>query len=365
MSARTPAQAVAQEIAVPPHLGARPINDVSDLTAEDRLERAGPGRDWGDLPPTGVWAEEMAASRAVCRQVRDREPPASDRPDPATVRSLAGCSPVDLYYGIGIPANPVRARLCAFARPEDGGAPAITGRAMLMTIYANGVGAERDLGVATHLACGLAAAPAESHERVTHLTELRATHWQGRDFHFCDDITSGESGGLCAELEARLAEPRRAGAFASLTAGWPAERLRAFQALQRTHAAYVEAHQGATFAGGTDRVAALIEAGEQERDRFLDQVRELVAGHVPLYSAEQVRRANRQLAWLVRDGQREGEYSEGMPGPAEHAREEAAWRTYRDAFIAFAQARDVGLARERLATWLARPRLDARSLRDE
>jgi hypothetical protein len=296
--------------------------------------------------------------------MRGHEPPASDRPDAATARSRADFDASDLYYGIGMPADPARARLCAFTQPESG-APALAGRAMLMTVYANGVGAGRDLDVAIHLACGLASAPSESHERVTHLTELRAAHWQGRDFHYCDDAGGDEARGACAELRARRAAPRRAAALAALAAGWPAEHRRAFEAVRRAHAAYVAALQRATFVGDNDRAALLIEAGERERDLFLAEIRELNAGRIPHYSADQVRRANRQLAWLVRDGQHEGEYSEDMPGPAEHAREEVAWRAYRDAFIAFARARDAGLARERLATWLARPRLDAHSLRDD
>ena len=173
-------------------------------------------------------------SKAICRAVLHRDPPAADRPDARTAASLEGCDSEKLYYGIGRKADPVRARQCAFLEmrkePDEG---IFAGRTMLMTIYANGVGAARDLDVATHLACGLDGAPAEVDGRVLHLAGLKAKGSSGRDFDFCDDITSGLAEGYCADHAANLAAPVREARIARLTGGWSAGEKQAFALVLR------------------------------------------------------------------------------------------------------------------------------------
>ena len=122
---------------------------------------------WGDDHESFTQGPEFAASKATCRRLRGLTPPASDRPDAATAAALGkSCNAEALYYGIGMPADPVKARQCALIEEDAGKAsPYDAGRfggtAMLMTIYANGVGAARDLDLATALACRVDGAAAE------------------------------------------------------------------------------------------------------------------------------------------------------------------------------------------------------------
>src|SRR5438270_8056637 len=75
-------------------------------------------------------------AKQMCAAVKDVELPAADRPIPAEEKALAHCASIDLYYGQ--PADPVKARKCAYAEMiRDAKAP-IGGKAMLMMIYANG-----------------------------------------------------------------------------------------------------------------------------------------------------------------------------------------------------------------------------------
>src|SRR5690606_11815140 len=106
---------------------------------------------------------EYAASVATCERVRDLQPQAADHPDAAQVQALADCDSEALYYGIGMAADPVRARQCALleAETESDQYSAFSGNGLLMTIYANGIGAERDLDLATAFACGIHGAPFE------------------------------------------------------------------------------------------------------------------------------------------------------------------------------------------------------------
>ncbi|WP_062227613.1 hypothetical protein [Aureimonas frigidaquae] len=58
----------------------------------------------GSLPQTA----------AACQAVSTVEPPATDKPTQAQMQSLEGCDAEALFYGIGRPADPAQARLCAF-----------------------------------------------------------------------------------------------------------------------------------------------------------------------------------------------------------------------------------------------------------
>ncbi|MBV9655119.1 MAG: hypothetical protein JOZ42_11215, partial [Acetobacteraceae bacterium] len=141
---------------------------------------------------------------------------------PDETASLPGtCSSEALYYGIGMPANPALAFRCALReRNHADDRSLFSGDVMLMTMYANGVGAPRDLERAIALACEIDGAPAEVSGRVDHLASLRDQHWQGHDFSYCDDITSGAGQGFCAAHDAALADQARKTRIEAVASGW-------------------------------------------------------------------------------------------------------------------------------------------------
>jgi uncharacterized protein YecT (DUF1311 family) len=315
-------------------------------------------QDWADFDAEWANSPEYETTKALCRQLRGREPPPADRPTPGQARSLAGCSSEALYYGIGRAADPDQARLCAFAEAEEGADQPFAGRAMLMTIYANGVGARRDLDVAIHLACGLDGAPAESHGRISHLAELRAQARSGSDFHYCDDITSGISGGVCAEHMAQIEGARRDAELARLLSGWTAAKRAAFAPLRQAFEAYVEAHaEGEVDMSGTLRNALYIGAQEALRAEFLGMLRHLEARTAPVSSAAQYRAADTDLNLAYREALRAVQGERDGTVTADGIRDaQRAWLRYRDAFVAFAAVKYPRLSRDSVAAWLTRQR---------
>lgn len=318
-----------------------------------------PAWDWGDSKDQWASSAEFETSKAICRKLRRHEPPASDRPDSATAASLKGCDSEALYYGIGMPSDPVRARQCAFleADGDDGGV--FSGRTMLMTVYANGRGAKRDLDVAAHLACGIEGAPMESHGRVTHLTELKAKGWKGQDFHYCDDITSGLAMGYCESHEAGKAGARREAALAAMTAGWTAAEKRAFARLRTAHSAYVEAHgSGEVDLSGTARAAMAIAAEEALRDELVEILERLRSGRALPTSAARLPAEDAALNLAYRKRLKEaaaGDHPGAVTADGIRATERA-WLRYRDSFLAFAATKFPRVARAELAAWLTRQR---------
>jgi hypothetical protein len=315
--------------------------------------------DWGDAKDEWAGSGDFETSKALCRRLRDREPPAADRPGAAAASALKGCDSEALYYGIGMSADPGRARQCAFleADREDGGA--FSGRTMLMTIYANGLGAKRDLDVAIHLACGIEGAPMESHGRVTHLAELKAKGWKGQDFNYCDDVTSGLAMGYCASHEARMAGARREAALAAMASGWTPAAKPAFERLRAAHAAYVEAHgSGEVDLSGTARAAMTINAEEALRDELVDVLERLRSGRALPTPASRFAAEDAQLnaAYRKRLEEAGGETYPGAVTKEGVRAAERAWLRYRDAFLAFAAIQFPRVPRDELAAWLTRRR---------
>jgi hypothetical protein len=321
---------------------------------------AEPPWDWGESRDEWANSPDFETSKAICRKVRDREPPASDRPDAATARTLKGCDSEALYYGIGVAADPVRARQCAFLEAESGQGGVFSGRTMLMTIYANGRGARRDLDVATHLACGVEGAPMESHGRVTHLAELRTTGWKGQDFHYCDDITSGLAMGYCESHEASLAGARREAALAVLSAGWTSAEKQALARLRAAHEDYVEAHgSGEVDLSGTARAALQIAAEESLRDELVEVLERLRSGRALPTPAARLPAADAALNAAYRARLKETAEAGDHPGAVNAAgirAAERAWLRYRDAFLIFAGIKFPRVPRAELAAWLTQQR---------
>jgi hypothetical protein len=231
---------------------------------------------------------------------------------------------------------------------------------MLMTIYANGRGAKRDLDVATHLACGIEGAPMESHGRVTHLAELKAKGWKGQDFHFCDDITSGLAMGYCESHEANMAGARRESALAAMTGGWTAAEKQAFARLRAAHAAYVEAHgSGEVDLSGTARAALAIAAEEALRDELVEVLERLRSGRALPTPAARLPAEDAALnaAYRKRLQETGGEDAGVGAVTADGVRAtERAWLRYRDSFLAFAAIKFPRVPRNELAAWLTRQR---------
>ncbi len=310
---------------------------------------------WGDNTDPITAAPEYAQSKAICRGLKRVAPPASDRPDRSALAALKGCRSEALYYGIGRRADPARARQCAFAErgsAEDGAG--FAGDAMLMTIYANGIGAARNLDVAISLACQIGGAPAEQDGRVNHLAKLRAEHWTGTDFSFCDDVTSGFAMGVCASHDAALADAQRQQQFASVTAGWSEADKRAFAVLRKAEQAFVDARAGEEVdMSGTARAAMSIDEQQQQQTDFLAMLKSLTDGSAPSCTSEQLAAADTELNSAYRDVQHAKDPSRWGTVTKDGIRTtQRAWLRYRDAWVAFAAAKYPAVSPDAIRCWL-------------
>lgn len=328
------------------------------LTALASALAADQPTDWSQAKDE--WGKEYAESRAICRRLIATPLPAADRPSAQAARALKGCSSEALYYGIGMKADPAKARKCAYVEMAAGGeTEPFTGRMMLMTVYANGVGAARDLDVAAHLACGIEGAPAEIDGRVRHLAALKKSGKSGGDFSYCDDITSGLAMGYCAQHEADAKSAARDAKLAALSAGWSAVDRQAFERLRKAHAAFVDAHSsGEIDLSGTARAAISIGEDERLRDEYLALLQRLQSGRGTAATHAQFVAADAALNRAYRRFLAANPASDqpGVVTPSGIRETQRAWLAYRDAFLAFAAVRFPAVSRDTLATWLIETR---------
>jgi uncharacterized protein YecT (DUF1311 family) len=193
--------------------------------------------------------------------------------------------------------------------------------------------------------------------RTRHLAELKAKGWTGRDFNYCNDITSGLAMGYCAAHEADRAKPIREAKVAQLTGGWSASEKQAFAAVQRAHSAFVDAHgSGEVDMSGTARAAMEIDAEESARDAFVDLLQRLAAGRVPAVTHARFATADARLNAAYRKALAEAGPDSGTVTKAAIRDAQRAWLRYRDACLAFAAVKFPSVTRDSLATWLTEQR---------
>src|SRR5438270_2966109 len=159
-------------------------------------------------------------ARRICASVKDVEPPSADRPTAAEENQLGNCSSVDAYFGFEGPADPVKARQCAYAEVDRGEKSLVRGKSILMMVYANGKGAPRNFDVALKMACTIGGAPGDAAGRVYQLDRLRKSNWSGDSFSICDHSSGRELYEQCAILQERFDRVERDRKFNQLAARW-------------------------------------------------------------------------------------------------------------------------------------------------
>lgn len=299
---------------------------------------------------------------ADCESLKKLSLPLEDAPPASLASSLKGCSSEALYFGIGVPKDPIRARQCAYVErqdPDNGWPNLFAGTGMLMTIYANGMGAPRNFDLAMKFACELGGAPAEEEGWLAHLQKLKNENWQGQDFSPCDDITSGAAMGFCEAHGAKLASAARKAKIAGITAHWPSAERKAFAALEKAKNAYATAvADNEVDMSGTARGALSIAAREAEDEQFLVTLEKVISGNLPSVSSADLAETDNKLNALYSKIQKTKDTSDWGTVTREGIKKtERVWLVYRDAFVDFTKRNFPSVAPESLKRVLTEIRI--------
>ena len=278
-----------------------------------------------------------------------------------------GCDAEAAYYGFGKPPDYAAALRCAYRQrkyPDPSFGDSFKGPGTLAMLYANGYGVARDYGLALRFACevGQMAAGAEMEGRIGRLEALRDGKLAPtKPFDLCDDATSGEMAGACAEHDQNFADARRTRTLDTIKARLPAAARERLPALEAAEAAFESARgKHEMDRSGTAAGAFMLWDRGKLRDQFLIDLQRFASGNLPAASGSDRTRARGELENALAAVR-------GMPPPAMSvlssavqpqgvATTQQAWERLFAEWLKFLPAAYPGLSQDAAATELLRLR---------
>src|SRR6267154_3062708 len=285
----------------------------------------------------------------MCASVKDVELPAGDRPTPAEEKALASCKSVDAYFGFGQPADPVKARKCAYAEMDRGAKVPLGGKAILMMVYANGNGATRNFDAALKLACSMGGAPGDDAGRVYQLDRLKKSNWAGNNFSVCDHSSGREMYEQCAILSERFDKVERDQKFNQLISAWKLSEKKAFRTfMQEANRFYeIQAKNGVNLEGTFE-----IQEEIFFKRNLLSSLEAFERGELPSYTSEEFQRAEAAESAAYEHTQTGSVAQWGTVTRQSVQRSEEEWRRYGSAWIAFGRRKYPSVTEQSWKAWL-------------
>lgn len=265
-----------------------------------------------------------------CMRVAKRSAP--------TLPAVSGpCDASDLYYtkrnqAVTSPAEWNKVRACAIARKDN---------SVLMMLYANGFGVQRDTGMAIHYACSLAfIAQAEMVHRIEHLADAPRGN---APFDQCDDITSGYMGSICAAIRERQDDRVRLARLNRIASALSPAGRSAFAKLRVAAERYATEAMGEVDMQGTAAPALSMEHGGRLREQFMQAALDTAGGTLASASPAEYAQRDGELNELYKTVMTAPTTREDWPdnigdSTISHTavrNTERRWLAYRDAFVAY------------------------------
>src|SRR5437868_11562123 len=287
-------------------------------------------------------------AKQMCASVKDVQLPAADKPTAAEEKALARCSSLDAYFGFGQPADPIKARKCAYAEIDRSAKVSLGGKAILMMVYANGNGAARNCDAAIKLACELGGAPGDDTGRVYQLDRLKKQNWIGNNFSVCDHSSGREMYEQCAILSERFDKIERDQKFNELTSAWKLAEKKAFHALMEEANRFyeIQAKNGVNLEG-------TFEVQEEIffKRNLLSALEAFERGELPKYSAEEFQKseAAEQATYLHTQNGPDSNWGTVTRESVHKSQDE--WLRYRNAWIAFGRQKYPSVNEQSWKAW--------------
>lgn len=306
-------------------------------------------------------ADEQKIMEAICKKAQSVNFPQKDLPTKKEYATLKGCQSEKYYYGIGVPVNYQKARICAFIEKASSNEPVIGDSTILMMLYANGQGVRRNLDLATKLACNIWGAPAETVGRVMHLQSLK-TQSSSNNFDICDDVTSGFWEGACARKDADIANAKHKVQIQEIIEKWSPQQQKAFQNLMAARNEFINARvSNEVDLTGTGRAAFEIEEKSSIENNFRVSLKRFEKGNLPFFSPNDYKKSDAKLNAIYKKimntkDNKNLQYTtitrQGIK------KTEIAWLNYRDAWVKFGSIRYPQVTAHSWKTWLTDQRIE-------
>jgi hypothetical protein len=224
-------------------------------------------------------------------------------------------------------------------------------------MYANGEGGvKRDPKLAIAFICHGSDVPAELVGMVEALTKTTPQKKLSKPFRFCDYITSGMNGGVCASDAEDRSNAVRHHDLAKLMVRWTSKQKLAFQTMDKSAEAFFAEHAGSEQdMSGTARNAFYIEEVGKLRSNLLKNLRLFEAGKLPV--ANDLPVADKLLNATYRSVLSQDWTDVGTLDADGVRSTQRLWLKYRDSWGAFASARYPKLSESEWKAWLTKQRV--------
>ncbi len=292
--------------------------------------------------------------KRICDAVKEVQLPAQDQPTAEEKAALVSCSSQDLYFGFAGPADPVKARKCAYFEMERGKDDLdIAGRAILMMVYANGKGADRNLDLAIKFACQMPGAPGDVLGNIYELDRLRKAPPTAR-FSVCDHSAAPHLYKSCAILGDRFDSVERAQQIASMTSQWSERDRKAFQPVQQAAQKFFKSRASSEI--NLQPTFEVQEIAFMERE-FIAKLEQLQKGKLPDFSAADERKAQTELDETYAATQKDPQRRWGTASVEGVRNTQQLWIPYRDAWVKFGKTKYPNVSADNWRTWITQERI--------
>lgn len=292
-------------------------------------------------------------TKQECERVKDVPLPEQDRPTAQEAKELAGCVSEDIYYGFGQKADPVKARKCAFVEMDQNSTKPFAGKAVLMMLYANGQGVDRNFDLAIRLSCEVGGAPGDTAGNVHQFMRYKSANWKGTNFNVCDHSSGRTMYEQCAILDERFDAIKREQRLSALLSKWNARDRKAFQPLQAAGEKFFKAH-------ATEEVdlQGTIEVHEVAfmKNGFLESLEKLDQGELPAFSTDQAKAVDAEFDRIYKGIQARTGKHWGTMSPETIAKAQEVWIPYRDAWIKFGKEKYPTVSAVAWKAWITQQR---------
>ena len=308
------------------------------------------------LVPAALGQSAIAdpGAKRMCAAVQDVQLPPADQPTADEKKSLANCSSEDLYFGFGQAADPVKARKCAYVEMEQGKDDLdIAGRAILMMVYANGKGVDRNLDVAIKLACEMKGEPGDTAGNIYELERLRKYPPTTR-YSVCDHSAAPHLYKSCAVLGDRFDQIERQKKLAAITASWTKKEKSAFDQLHNAAEKFFKSRASSEI--DLRPTFEVQERAFMERD-FIEKLEKLQSGELPSFSAADFKKANADVGQAYAETQKDPNRRWGTATVQGVRQTQQLWLAYRDAWVKFGKVKYPHVSADSWRTWLTQERL--------
>ncbi|MBP9682848.1 MAG: hypothetical protein KBD76_15715 [Bacteriovorax sp.] len=221
-------------------------------------------------------------------------------------------------------------------------------------IYANGWGVKRNAKLAIALVCHASSVPDELEGIVETLYSTKDQDRLQVEFKFCDHITSGMNGGICAARAEEIASKKRDAEVASLIPKLTGPEKASIHLLREIANEFFSERAGSELnTRGSARIEIAIEEEAKLKEELVKSLKSFEEGHLPKESdfARSDKDLNDIYSKIMKqegDGFTKGAVETTQP----------KWFKYRDAWVKFAGLRYPSTSPEVWKTWLTKQRIE-------